>query len=126
MVGDRQTSALMLHNSGSFPCRLRLAMQDVSLALDGGHGGAATPPYRFLVGRTCRSALNSRKRAQRCLRLRRPETNLLRPGPTNTIKDLQSSRLMWLKGWLFVVIGLVSAALVILESPAARTPCSSR
>ena len=33
---------------------------------------------------------------------------------------------MWLKGWLFVVIGLVSAALVILESPAARTPCSSR
>ncbi len=28
---------------------------------------------------------------------------------------------MWLKAWLFVVIGLVSAALVILENPTART-----
>ncbi len=37
------------------------------------------------------------------------------------MKDLQSERLMWLKGWLFVVIGLVSAALVILENPTART-----
>jgi hypothetical protein len=37
------------------------------------------------------------------------------------MKDLRSARLMWLKGWLFVVIGLVSAALVILENPTTRT-----
>jgi len=37
------------------------------------------------------------------------------------MKDLQSARLMWLKAGLFVVIGLVSAALVILENPTART-----
>lgn len=37
------------------------------------------------------------------------------------MKDLRSARLMWLKAGLFVVIGLVSAALVILESPTTRT-----
>lgn len=37
------------------------------------------------------------------------------------MKDLKNTRLMWLKGWLFLVIGLVSAALVILENPTIRT-----
>ncbi len=37
------------------------------------------------------------------------------------MKDLQSARLMWFKAGLFVVIGLVSAALVILENPTLRT-----
>lgn len=37
------------------------------------------------------------------------------------MKDLRSSRLMWLKAGLFVVIGLVSAGFVILENPTMRT-----
>ena len=43
-----------------------------SLALEGSHGGAATPPYRILVGWTCWSASTSRKQAPRCLRSGHP------------------------------------------------------
>lgn len=37
------------------------------------------------------------------------------------MKDLQNARLMWLKGWLFLLIGLVSATLLILEDATLRT-----
>lgn len=32
------------------------------------------------------------------------------------MKDLQSTRAMWLKGWLFLVIGLMSAAILLIEN----------
>jgi hypothetical protein len=31
------------------------------------------------------------------------------------MRDLQSARAMWLKGWLFLVIGLLSAAMLLVE-----------
>jgi hypothetical protein len=37
------------------------------------------------------------------------------------MKDLSNPRWLWLKAGLFVVIGIVSAALVILENPTVRT-----
>jgi hypothetical protein len=40
----------------------------ISLALARSQGGAATPPYPNMVGRTCRSAVEFRKQAQRRLR----------------------------------------------------------
>ncbi|MBE7494578.1 MAG: hypothetical protein HS117_06510 [Verrucomicrobiaceae bacterium] len=33
------------------------------------------------------------------------------------MKDLQSTRAMWLKAWLFLGIGVISAALLIVERP---------
>ena len=30
-------------------------------------------------------------------------------------RDLESTRAMWLKGWLFLVIGLASGALLLIE-----------
>ncbi len=33
------------------------------------------------------------------------------------MRDLQSSKLIWLKGWLFLLLGIASAALVFLEAP---------
>lgn len=31
------------------------------------------------------------------------------------MKDLQSTRAIWIKGWLFLLIGLMSAALLLIE-----------
>jgi hypothetical protein len=45
---------------------LKTAMN--SRALTRSHGGAAVPPCQNMVGRTCRSAAESRKRAKRRLR----------------------------------------------------------
>ena len=36
------------------------------------------------------------------------------------MRDLQSSKLIWLKGWLFLLLGIASAALVILEAPSLK------
>ena len=36
------------------------------------------------------------------------------------MRDLQSSKLIWLKGWLFLLLGLASAALVFLEAPSLK------
>ena len=36
------------------------------------------------------------------------------------MRDLQSSKVIWLKGWLFLVLGLASALLAFLEAPSAR------
>ena len=33
------------------------------------------------------------------------------------MKDLKDARFMWLKAWLFLVIGIVTFALLILETP---------
>ena len=32
------------------------------------------------------------------------------------MRDLQSTKAMWLKGWLFLVIGLMSAAVLLIEN----------
>ncbi len=32
------------------------------------------------------------------------------------MRDLQSTRAMWLKGWLFLLIGVMSAALLLAET----------
>jgi hypothetical protein len=32
------------------------------------------------------------------------------------MKDLQSTRAMWLKGWLFLLIGLMSATILLIEN----------
>ncbi len=48
------------------------AVPSFSLAFEGKRGGAAAPPNPPMVGRTCRSADSSRKRAQRCLRSGHP------------------------------------------------------
>ncbi len=48
-----------------------------SLALEGSHGGAAGPPYRNVVGRTCWSAETTRKQAQRCWRPSAPKAKVL-------------------------------------------------
>lgn len=32
------------------------------------------------------------------------------------MRDLQSTRAMWLKGWLFLLIGLLSAAMLLLDA----------
>jgi hypothetical protein len=37
------------------------------------------------------------------------------------MRDLQSARAMWLKGWLFLVIGLLSAAMLLVEHWSWRT-----
>ena len=34
--------------------------------------------------------------------------------------DLQSSKLIWLKSWLFLLLGIASAALVFLEAPSLK------
>ncbi len=36
------------------------------------------------------------------------------------MRDLQSSRLIWLKGWLFLFLGLASAVLLLLEAPSLK------
>ncbi len=35
--------------------------------------------------------------------------------------DLQNPKLIYLKGFLFLVLGVLSAALIVVESPSART-----
>lgn len=35
--------------------------------------------------------------------------------------DLKSSRLIWLKGWLFLGIGVIAAAMLLLQSPTLQT-----
>jgi len=57
------------YQSGSTKSRLF-----VMLVLNKSHGGAAAPPYPILVGRTCRSAVISRKPAPRRLRPGRTPT----------------------------------------------------
>ena len=37
------------------------------------------------------------------------------------MRDLQSTRAMWLKGWLFLLIGLLSAAILLVENWSWRT-----
>ena len=37
------------------------------------------------------------------------------------MKDLRSPKLMWLKGVLFIAIGLASAGLILVETPTVRT-----
>jgi hypothetical protein len=37
------------------------------------------------------------------------------------MQDLQSTRAMWLKGWLFLLIGLMSAGLLLIENWSWRT-----
>jgi hypothetical protein len=37
------------------------------------------------------------------------------------MRDLQSTRAMWLKGWLFLLIGLMSAAILLIENWSWRT-----
>ena len=37
------------------------------------------------------------------------------------MQDLQNPKWMWLKGWLFLLIGLVAAALLLLEAPTWKT-----
>jgi len=32
------------------------------------------------------------------------------------MKDLQSTKAMWLKGWLFLLIGLMTAAMLLVEN----------
>ncbi len=71
-----------------------------SLALEGIHGGAATPPYPTLAGRTCRSADSSRKRARRCLR---PAASVTQTGARLFI--------------LFLVISVVSPTLLAQTAP---------
>ena len=34
--------------------------------------------------------------------------------------DLKNPKWIWLKGWLFLVMGIVAATLVLLESPSLR------
>lgn len=36
------------------------------------------------------------------------------------MRDLQSSKLIWLKGWLFLLLGLASATLIFLEAPSLK------
>ena len=36
------------------------------------------------------------------------------------MRDLQSTKLIWLKGWLFLFLGIVSAGLVFLEAPSLK------
>ena len=36
------------------------------------------------------------------------------------MRDLQSSKLIWLKGWLFLLLGIACAALVFLEAPSLK------
>ena len=37
------------------------------------------------------------------------------------MSDLKSTRLIWLKGWLFLGIGVIAATLLLLESPQPKT-----
>jgi hypothetical protein len=37
------------------------------------------------------------------------------------MRDLHSTRAMWLKGWLFLLIGLLSAAILLVENWSWRT-----
>ena len=37
------------------------------------------------------------------------------------MRNLQSTRAMWLKGWLFLLIGLMSAAILLVENWSWRT-----
>jgi hypothetical protein len=37
------------------------------------------------------------------------------------MRDLQSTRAIWLKGWLFLLIGVMSAALLLVEHWSWRT-----
>lgn len=43
----------------------------------------------------------------------------MRDGSLN--RDLRSTRTMWLKGWLFLLIGLLSSALLLFENWSWRT-----
>lgn len=36
------------------------------------------------------------------------------------MRDLQSSKLIWLKGWLFLLLGIASAVLIFLEAPSLK------
>lgn len=36
------------------------------------------------------------------------------------MRDLHSPKLIWLKGWLFLFLGLASAALLLLEAPSLK------
>ncbi len=36
------------------------------------------------------------------------------------MRDLQSSRLIWLKGWLFLFLGITSATLIWMEAASLR------
>ena len=37
------------------------------------------------------------------------------------MRELQSTKAMWLKGWLFLIIGLMSAAILLIENWSWRT-----
>jgi hypothetical protein len=37
------------------------------------------------------------------------------------VRDLKDSRLMWLKGWLFLLLGTGAAVVLLLESPTWKT-----
>ncbi len=37
------------------------------------------------------------------------------------MRDLKSASAIWFKGWLFLFLGIVSAALLILEQPTLKT-----
>ena len=37
------------------------------------------------------------------------------------MRDLQSTKAMWLKGWLFLLIGVMSAALLLAENWSGRS-----
>jgi hypothetical protein len=37
------------------------------------------------------------------------------------MRDLHSTKAMWLKGWLFLIIGLMSAAILLIENWSWRT-----
>lgn len=37
------------------------------------------------------------------------------------MRDLQSTKAMWLKGWLFLLIGLMAAAILLIENWSWRT-----
>lgn len=43
------------------------------------------------------------------------------PPRSSRMKDLRSPKLMWLKGVLFIAIGLASAGLILVETPTVRT-----
>lgn len=36
------------------------------------------------------------------------------------MRDLKSPKWIWLKGWLFLLVGLLAATLVLLEAPSLR------
>jgi hypothetical protein len=40
---------------------------------------------------------------------------------SEAMRDLSNHRLMWLKGFLFLAIGVVSAAMIFIESPSLKS-----